>query len=204
MSSLSALRDAVKSRIGNTTDDFDSLTDSFINQALRKHGRRFRWKQLLVENAQLTLTTGTEQYALPSNFWQLVPGSVRWNVLSNSQGQPIKVVGIEGLEAYKTYNTQSSPYACAVVSAASGGTKRLEFAPAFTQTNIVVEYDYFKTPTALAEDSDEPEIPELEEVLIYEALVGLSAKNNDSNLVSYYRDELRQQLNVACQAFNGT
>lgn len=202
MSSLADLRDGVKARYIVTTNDLDSLIDTYINQAYRKYGRRFGWKQLYVENATLTLTTGTEKYNLPAAFWRINPDSIRYDVTSTERGTKLKLVQYDGLASYKLLAETSQPYVCAVVDGSSGSLKALEFAPAFTETSIVVEYDYWASPTALAEDTDDPVVDDFEEVVIYDALVNLALYHNHPDQAQMFKSELREQLNVAVQGIN--
>lgn len=202
MSSLADLRDGVKARYIITTSDLDSLIDVYINQAYRKYGRRFGWKQLYVENATLTLTAGTEKYNLPSAFWRINPDSVRYDVTSTDQGTKLPVVQYDGLAAYKLISSATQPYACAVVDGSTGSLKAMEFAPAFTETNITVEYDYWASPTALSEDTDDPVVDDFEEVIIYDALVQLALYHGKPDQAQMFKMELREQLNVAIQGIN--
>lgn len=200
MSSLVDLRDAVKGRYRITQDDLDSLIDSYINQAYKKYGRRFGWHQLYTENAQLTLTAGDETYDLPSNFWRINPDSVRYDVTSTDPGTKLTVIGKDQLATYKLLDTASQPMAVSVVAGASGSLRALEFVPAFTETSKVVEYDYWKTPTQLTEDANDPVVEEFEEVIVYDALVNLALYHSDKEQAGFFKGELREQLNIAVQA----
>lgn len=198
MASLTDLRDAIKNRYRLTNGDLNEIIDSYSNQAYRKYARRFGWAQTLVENFQITLTAGTEQYDLPSDFWRLNPNSVRYNVLSNDQGTKIRVLGMDELVTYKLLDQVSQPWGCAIVSGTGQG-RRLEFVPSFTDTNIIVELDYYRTPTELTEDVDDPTINEIQDVIIYDALVSLAMYHGKPEDAQMFRQELKEQLMVAIQ-----
>jgi hypothetical protein len=203
MSSLADLRDGVKARYILTNSDLDNLIDTYINQAYRKYGRRFGWKQLYVENATLTLTAGTQTYNLPSAFWRINPDSIRYDYVSSSDpGNKLTLVQYDGLATYKLLAQASQPCACAVVDGSTGSLKAMEFFPPFTDTNKTVRYDYWASPTALTEDADDPAVDDFEEVIIYDALVQLALYHNRTEQAQMFKGELREQLNVALQGIN--
>lgn len=199
MSSLAQIRDLIKTRYRETVNDNNDLIDSYINQAYRKFCRQFRFPQLLVEGTTIASVAGTEQYTLATNFFKMAESGVRYDVTSTSQGTRLSEVSAADLQAWKLVNETSAPMVWAITAASSGSGKRIEFRPSFTETGKTIEYDYYKTPSDLVEDLDEPVVNEIEDMIVYEALVQLAIWHNDADMAQMFRAEAREQRNTMIQ-----
>lgn len=202
MPSLAELRDQVKTRYRITSSDLDPMIDDFINEAYRKLAQRFQWDNLLVENFAISLTGGTEQYTLPDNFWRMAQNGVRYDVTGQYIGKNLLVVTSDDMQKWKLIQNCAAPQVCAIIPAASGSGRRIEFQPSFSESKTV-NIDYWKNPTELVEDSDELEIAALEKPVVYEALALVAEYHDETDAqarADRYRGMARDYLKSAMQS----
>jgi hypothetical protein len=189
---LTEIQTFVSTRYKESTTELNSLMTSLANEASTYFCRKARFPQMEVLGATITTTSGTEAYALASNFDRMIESSVRYDVTSTSNGRILPLVPDTELEYYRALPEGPSPMACAIGAPSSGTTYRLLVYPAFTETSKTIEYDYVKLPTSLSAGTSATEVPALDYAICYYVLKGVAEYHADDKRAAMFASEERQ------------
>jgi hypothetical protein len=146
---LSVMRTNVGNDIQDTSSDMGDLIDRYLNRRYMDVIRRVNWNYIN-EDYTISVTSGTQDYALPSDF--------KNELYAYDQTNKIKLARIELQDWVRTHengvNDSGSVEAYAVFKSDDGSKyARFFYNP---NSNITVDFPYLVNPTALSADGDTP------------------------------------------------
>jgi len=199
---LSDLISTIKRFYKLTNDDLDTVITDFINEDYRTATRKWGWKELIVEGATLSLTAGDGLYNLATDFFRMVPDGVRVFQDGMQQGLLLKEVPQSQVGIYEslTLGTGSSanyytlPVAYAIIGISGSTNLQIQLLPAFTQTGLTLNYDYYRRTDTYVDASA---VTVLNDYLVYSALLKLAVYFDDKERIATYGPLARQHLLAA-------
>lgn len=175
MTTFGDLRTYVKADQRLNTTEQDSNILMWANKNYVRRSRAQPWQQLLVESGSFTTTADVSTYALASNFFRLVPNSVRYATTSGDAGMPLPDVPERNRVAWKSINGTNAPSVCAVVgSGTSSSGKSLELLPIPSSGSSTVYYEYYAAVTTFSSTASTAQIPQLMEVIAYDTIADVA------------------------------
>lgn len=141
------------------TDDEYTIALRFANDGIRRWANydNTMWKELFTNTAlngtggTLTTTAGTASYAVPTALVE-IGGFVR---LKDSNGDIVKRIPIVDPQEIQFLSESTN---AAWLYGDPGNGKTLKFNVAPTESNLTIEYDYYKTPSLITTGTDIPEM----------------------------------------------
>jgi len=199
LTTLSGIRDFVKTSWRITNTDLDDFIDQQINENYNDRAAIMPWKDTIIQGTTFATASTQQDYNLASDFMRLVPNSVRWGASSTSQGPPIPDIPYEQSEYWKGAYSTSQPSVCCVVGATTGSGRCLKLIPPFTTSSSVVSYDYYATVAALTADTSALRVVELGPVVAYDTLGDVAAYDKDFESETRHRKRANDSFKAAFQ-----
>lgn len=153
----SVIKTNIGSDIMDTSSSMSDIIGRYINRRYMDILRRVNW-DYINEDYTISVTSGTEDYALPSDFKKELYAYDQTNKIN------LKKINLSDLpyEYEGSMNDSGSVSAYAIFSS-DDGSKYIRF---FYTPNedITVEFPYYAKPSELSADTDEP-VLDLEDIL---------------------------------------
>jgi len=168
MTTLGAILTFIKLQLRIIGTNEDAWITQSINYSQLRYARRKQWPQLRT-TATFT-TTSAQTYDLATDFDIPIDGGFRYYI-STVTSSTILLTLVSGNDAEMwraIYVPASDPSACQVIAGTTGASKKLALLPTFTETGIVVTYDYLKKPATLTVSGDVLTLPELSEAIAFD------------------------------------
>lgn len=171
-------------RINNADTQYDQLITDDMNSAYETYCRKLQdlgHYNLRVVGTPLSITGGTQNYTLPTNFDRMIDESVQYQFASTAYGKVIlPIVWGPDAEIWEAQTTAVyAPQACRIVTSTSTTTPpQLRLLPNFSESGGTVSFSYWKRPATLTTGV----------TLEVTALADAVAWNCVSNSYDYFRD----------------
>lgn len=155
--------------------DMDAFILSRANKNYLRRTRAMPWQQLLVESGSFTTTANVATYALPTNFFRLIPNSVRYSTTSGDNGMPLPDVPERNRVAWKSIDSTNDPSVCAIVgSGTSSSGKSMELLPTPSSGSSTVMFDYYCAVSSFSGTASTAQVPQILEVVAYDTIADVA------------------------------
>jgi hypothetical protein len=189
----------VKQIVRETSTSLDTVLLAWLNKNLVQRTRGRGYAQLLVEATTFTTTAGTVNYAVPANFFKLVPNSVKYGIQAQGYYSLLPDVDMSAAEAWMMSGTGSDPQVCILVAGGTNSpTRQLQLLPPFSNSGQVCTYDYYAYASTFTSTASTMQVPELAEVLAYDVAADYAIYHKRFDEAEDYRKQakgLYQQAN---------
>lgn len=145
MATRSDIRDYVRQQTLVETDDFaDDKINVLINQGLQRLSTRFEWPWLAASTT-LSVVAGTDEYTLPTDLTRTL------SIVRQDKQQRLVEVAPNVIQQFQGGSTPSGTPTMYFVHG------RIMFLDKIPTEDATYDWYYFKSPTLLTNDTDEPE-----------------------------------------------
>jgi len=159
---------------GNTT--LETSVKGWINRAQEDFCRDYLWP-FLEASATITLTDGTREYDLPSDYWH---GAFLYQTDSDCVLEYMGERRFRELEPDPTHESDPTRYGL------WGG--KIWFDPIPSTTDNEVYIHYYKQPTAMSADSDTGTVPSMWHEALVQYALAIAKEKDDENGVPYMNE----------------
>lgn len=134
-----------KARIATADTTRDADIGMSINAAYRHVCGKDFWPFLRVPYT-VAITAGTQDYALPADFFQIEVESVCVYVTGTTNYQPLTQANMPDAGLWDQMQPIWVPQAFRIIAGSTAGLRDIRVMPAFTAIGYTLGFSYFKTP----------------------------------------------------------